>query len=60
MALFGYEFRKRDQTQTRLNVVIRGVSQTIEVLQWFPFTSDKKRTSIVIRKNGELWLLCKV
>ena len=32
----------------------------MEILEWFPFTTEKKRTSIVLRMNGKIVLYSKV
>ena len=32
----------------------------MEILEWFPFTTEKKRTSIVLRLNGKIVLYSKV
>ena len=34
--------------------------QSFEILEWFPFTTEKKRTTIVVRSNERIILLCKV
>ena len=30
------------------------------MLQWFPFTTERKRTTVVVRYRDAIWLFCKV
>ena len=60
VADFGYRFCSRSRRRAAIDVEIRGMRETLQVLQWFPFTTARKRTSIVVRYRGALWLLCKV
>ena len=60
VADFGYRFCSRSRRRAAIDVEIRGMRETLQVLQWFPFTTARKRTSVVVRYRGALWLLCKV
>ena len=60
VADFGYRFCSRSRRRAAIDVEIRGMRETLQVLQWFPFTTARKRTSVVVRDRGALWLLCKV
>lgn len=60
VARFGYEFRKRRQNERKLDIAIHGVPYVIDILQWFPFTTERKRTTVVVRFRQQLFLFCKV
>lgn len=60
VADFGYRFCSRSRRRAAIDVEIRGMRETLQVLQWFPFTTARKRTSVVVHYRGTLWLLCKV
>ena len=53
----GYSFIKT--TNTGKIVRINGIEQEIEVLQFFEFDSNRKRSSIIIKHNGLIKLLVK-
>ena len=57
---FGYCFCNRSRTRPTIDVEIRGIHEGIEVLQWFPFTTERKRTTVVVRYRDVIWLFCKV
>jgi magnesium-transporting ATPase (P-type) len=42
-----YEFMQSNQSETIIN--IRGTNKTFKLLYSFPFTSDRKRMSIIVR-----------
>ena len=53
----GYEFVRSTQSTTTIKV--RGTDKTFELLEVFPFTSDRKRMSVVIKSNGVIKMYMK-
>ena len=46
--------------QNTIEIVIRGVNQKVELLHMFPFTSARKRSTVIVRDPlGRLITLCK-
>jgi magnesium-transporting ATPase (P-type) len=53
----GFEFDKSTQSTTQITV--RGEPKKFELLEVFPFTSDRKRMSVVIRSGGMIKMYTK-
>lgn len=53
----GFQFVKATQSTTEL--LVRGESRVLELLEVFPFSSDRKRMSVVVRCNGVIKLYMK-
>ena len=56
-ANMGFQFL--GATSTHKNIKILGQKESIEVLKFFEFNSDRKRASVIIRHNGAIKLLIK-
>jgi magnesium-transporting ATPase (P-type) len=55
--MMGFEFVKSTKQETTIK--IRGELKTVQLLEVFPFNSDRKRMSIVIKEKGVLKLYTK-
>lgn len=53
----GFVFKGQSQNYKSLNIL--GENQAIELLQFFPFNSKRKRASVIVRHNGMVKLLIK-
>ena len=53
----GFEFVKATQNKTILKV--HGKTKSFELLEVFPFTSDRKRMSVVVRDEGHIKMYSK-
>lgn len=53
----GFEFERSNQNKTIMK--IRGVEKSYDLLEVFPFNSDRKRMSIVIRDGNYIKLYTK-
>ena len=56
-ANMGFQFT--GATSTHKNIKIQGQKNSIEVLKFFEFNSDRKRASVIIRQDGVVRLLVK-
>lgn len=56
-ANMGFQFL--GATSTHKNIKILGQKESVEVLKFFEFNSDRKRASVIIRQNGVVKLLVK-
>ena len=52
-----YEFLK--STQSTTTVKIRGTEKTFDLLEVFPFTSDRKRMSVIIKTGNTIKMYTK-
>lgn len=46
-------------TQSTTTVRVKGNEKTFELLEVFPFTSDRKRMSVIIKSNGVIKMYSK-
>lgn len=60
MGDFGYRFCSKSHHHSSMTIEVRGIQETVEILHFFPFSAETKRTSIIIRFRGEIMLFCKV
>lgn len=54
---YGFRFLKRDKSS--ILVEINGQVERIEVVETFPFSSDRKRMSVIIKRRGCYMLYAK-
>ena len=60
VAKFHYKFLSKSQKDSSMQILQNGIRHRVEVLQWFPFTTKRKRTTIVLKVDQTLWLFTKV
>lgn len=57
---FGFRFCGRSQQTASMDLEIRGICESVEILQFFPFTAETKRTTTIVRFRGTIWMFSKV
>ena len=60
VAKFHYKFLSKSQKDSSMQIMLNGVPHQVEVLQWFPFTTERKRTTIVLNVDQTIWVFTKV
>ena len=53
----GYEFDRSTQNTTQ--ILVRSETKKFDLLEVFPFTSDRKRMSVIVRSGGHIKLYTK-
>lgn len=53
----GFVFKAR--TPTTITLEVHGTQEVYELLSILDFNNDRKRMSVIVRKNGEITLMCK-